>query len=113
MGEAGRRGRKVRRRMLLRWSGAVLALLVLAASLTSVVRRGEAGRRLTAEAAGLEAEARIIRDRIGFARTRIDSLSTPARIERIAAAIGLQRAEEAQILQVDAASSRDEEGGDR
>ena len=102
----------MRRRTLLRWSGASLAVLALAASLVSVVRRGEEGRRLTAELEGIEAEMRIVEDRIDIVRARVDSLTTPARIERAAGAIGLRRAEEEQLLQVDAAWG-DEEGGER
>lgn len=102
--------RRVRRRTLLRWLAAGLAVLALAASLMTVVRRGEEGRRRMAELRGLEAEARIVTDRIEAARARVDSLAAPARIERAAGALGLQRAREAQLLQVDAASSPDEEG---
>ncbi|WP_419936599.1 hypothetical protein [Candidatus Palauibacter sp.] len=113
MGDERGGARTVRRRILLRWSGTSLAVLALAASLVTVVGRGEEGRRLTAELRGLEAEARIVADRIDVARTRVDSLTTPARIERAAGALGLQPAVEEQLLQVDATSSRDEEGGDR
>ena len=113
MGRSARRVRRVRRRTLLRWSAPSLALLVLAASLAMVVRRGEEGRRLTAELGGIEAEMRIVEDRIDVARTRVDSLAAPARIEEAADALGLRRAEEAQLLQVDAANRGDEDGGER
>lgn len=103
----------MRRRTLLRWLGASLAVLALAASLMTVVRRGEEGRRLASELEGIEAELRIVEDRIDVARARVDSLTTPARIERAAGALGLQRAEEEQLLQVDAANCGDEEGGER
>lgn len=101
--------RRIRRRTLLRWMTAGLAVIALAASLASVVRRGEEGRRLTAELRGLEAEDRIVTDRIDAARTRVDSLAAPARIEREAEALGLQRAGEEQLLQVDAGTSPAEE----
>ncbi|MCY3699776.1 MAG: hypothetical protein OXH46_09090 [Gemmatimonadetes bacterium] len=101
--------RRVRRRTLVRWMTAAAAVLALAASLVSVVRRGEEGRRLMAELRGLEAEDRIVTDRIDAARTRVDSLAAPARIERAAEALGLQRAGEEQLLQVDAGYSPDEE----
>ncbi|MXX78114.1 MAG: hypothetical protein F4Z33_03840 [Gemmatimonadales bacterium] len=87
---------------------AAAAVLALAASLVSVVRRGEEGRRLMAELRGLEAEDRVVTDRIDAARTRVDSLAAPARIERAAEALGLQRAGEEQLLQVDAGDSPDE-----
>lgn len=101
--------RRIRRRTLLRWMTAALAVLALAASLVSVVRRGEEGRRLMAELRGLEAEARIVTDRIDAARARVDSLAAPARIEPAAEALGLQRAAEEQLLQVDAGYSPAEE----
>lgn len=103
---------RIRRRTLLRWMTAGVAVLALAASLMSVVRRGEEGRQLMAELRGLEAEARIVTDRIDAARTRVDSLAAPARIERAAGELGLQRAGEDQLLQVDAGLSPDEEGTD-
>ncbi|MDE2661529.1 MAG: hypothetical protein OXI39_00790 [Gemmatimonadota bacterium] len=101
--------RRVRRRTLVRWMTAAAAVLALAASLVSVVRRGEDGRRLMAELRGLEAEDRVVTDRIDAARTRVDSLAAPARIERAAEALGLQQASEEQLLQVDAGYSPDEE----
>ncbi len=102
--------RRIRRRTLLRWMMAGVAVIALAASLVSVVRRGEEGRRLMAELRGLEAEDRVVTDRIDAARTRVDSLAAPARIERVAEVLGLQRAGEEQLLQVDAGYSPDEEG---
>ena len=113
MSDDARGARKVRRRLLRRWAATGLAVLALAASLVTVVRRGEKGRRLTAELGDLEAELRIVEDRIDLARARVDSLTTSARIEGAAGALGLQRAEEEQVLQVDAANSGDEEGGER
>ncbi len=101
--------RRVRRRTLLRWMTAAVAVLALAASLVSVVRRGEEGRRLMTELRGLEAEDRVITDRIDAARARVDSLAAPARIEGAAEALGLLRAGEEQLLQVDAGTSPDEE----
>lgn len=101
--------RRVRRRTLVRWMTAAAAVLALAASLVSVVRRGEEGRRLMAELRGLDAEDRVVTDRIDAARTIVDSLAGPARIERAAEALGLQRAGEEQLLQVDAGYSPDEE----
>ncbi|MXX67419.1 MAG: hypothetical protein F4Y74_00385 [Gemmatimonadales bacterium] len=101
--------RRIRRRTLIRWLTAAMAVIALAVSLMSVVRRGEDGRRLTAELRGLEAEDRIVTDRIDAARTRVDSLAAPARIEREAEALGLQRAAEEQLLQVDAGTSPAEE----
>ena len=99
--------RRVRRRTLVRWMTAAAAVLALAASLVSVVRRGEEGRRLMADLRGLEAEYRVVTDRIAAARTRVDSLAAPARIEVAAEALGLQRAGEEQLLQVDAGHSAD------
>jgi len=101
--------RRIRRRTLLRWLAAGAAIIALAASLASVVRRGEEGRRLMAELRGLEAEERVVTDRIDAARARVDSLAAPARIEPAAEALGLQRAGEEQLLQVDAGPSPDEE----
>ncbi|WP_419161175.1 hypothetical protein [Candidatus Palauibacter sp.] len=112
MGDEDAGARRVRHRTLLRWMTAGVAVLALAASLASVVQRGEDGRRLTAELGELEAEARIAGDRIDVERARVDSLTTPARIEREAEMLGLHRAVEEQLLQVDAASSRDGEGTD-
>ena len=96
------------------------AVLALVASLVSVVRRGEEERRLMTELRGLEAEDRVVTDRIDAARSRVDSLVAPARIERAAEALGLLRAGDEQLLQVDAGYSPDEEevdvsgrGGDR
>lgn len=89
-----------------------VAVIALAASLVSVVRRGEEGRRLMAELRRLEAEDRIVTDRIDAARTRVDSLAAPARIERAAEALGLQRAGEEQLLRVDAGDPPDEGGMD-
>ena len=40
--------RRIRRRTLIRWMTAATAVIALAVSLMSVVRRGEDGRRLTA-----------------------------------------------------------------
>ncbi|WP_419939987.1 hypothetical protein [Candidatus Palauibacter sp.] len=105
--------RRIRRRTLLRWMMAGVAVIALAASLVSVVRRGEEGRRLMAELRGLEAEDRVVTDRIDAARTRVDSLAAPARIERAAEALGLQRAGEEQLLQVDAGYSPGEEGDEK
>ena len=102
--------RRIRRRTLLRWMMAGVAVIALAASLVSVVRRGEEGRRLMAELRGLEVQDRVVTDRIDAARTRVDSLVAPARIERVAEALGLQRAGEEQLLQVDAGYWSDEEG---
>ena len=113
MSDDARGARKVRRRILRRWSATSLAVLALAASLVTVVRRGEEGRRLTAELAALEAELRIVGDRIDLARAKVDSLTTAARIEGVAGALGLQRAEEEQLLQVDAADSGHEGGGEK
>lgn len=96
----------------MRWLMAGVALFALAASLTTVVRRGEEGRRLMAERRGLEAEARIVTDRMDAARARVDSLTAPARIERAAEALGLQRAGEEQLLQVNAGVSPEEKGAD-
>ncbi len=104
--------RRIRRRTLIRWMTAGMAVAALAASLASVVRRGEEGRRLMTELRGLEAEDRIVTDRIDAARTRVDSLAAPARIERAAEALGLQRAGEEQLLQVDAGYATAEEGVD-
>lgn len=113
MSDDARGARKVRRRILRRWSATSLAVLALVASLVAVVQRGEEGRRLTATLGSLEAELRIVEDRIERARARVDSLTTSARIEGAAGALGLQQAEEEQLLQVDAANSGDEEGGER
>ena len=104
--------RRIRRRTLIRWMTAGMAVIGLAASLASVVRRGEEGRRLMAELRGLEAEDRIVTDRIDAAWTRVGSLAAPARIEGAAEALGLRRAGEEQLLQVDAGYSPDEEGVD-
>ena len=104
--------RRIRRRTLIRWMTAGMAVAALAASLVSVVRRGEEGRRLMTELRGLEAEDRIVTDRIDAVRTRVDSLAAPARIERAAEALGLQRAGEEQLLQVDAGSAPTDEGVD-
>ncbi len=101
--------RRVRRRTLLRWLVVGVAIIALAASLARVVRRGEEGRRLMAERRGIEAEDRVVTDRIDAARARVDSLAAPARIERAAEALGLQRAGEEQLLQVDAGYSPAEE----
>ena len=113
MNHGGGSVRRIRRRTLLRWMMAGVAVIALAASLVSVVRRGEEGRRLMAELRGLEAEDRVVTDRIDAARTRVDSLAAPARIERAAEALGLQRAAEEQLLQVDAGYSPDEEGDEK
>ena len=112
MNRLGDNVHRVRRRTLMRWLMAGVGVLALAASLTTVVRRGEEGRRLMAERRGLEAEARILTDRIDAARARVDSLASPARIERTAGALGLERAGEDQLLQVDAGVSPDDEGTD-
>lgn len=104
--------RRVRRRTLVRWMTAGVAVLALAASLVSVVRRGEEGRRLMAEVRALEARGRIVTDRLDAARASVDSLAAPARIEREAEALGLRRAGEEQLLQVDAGYSPTEEGVD-
>lgn len=103
------RVRRIRRRTLLRWMAAGVAVSALAASLASVVRRGEEGRRLMAELRELEAEGRVVTDRIDAARTRVDSLAAPARIERAAEALGLRRAAEEQLLQVDVGYSPGED----
>ncbi len=110
MSSQGENVRRVRRRTLLRWPTAGMAVLALAASLMTVIRRGEHGRRLMAELRAVEAEAGIVMDRMDAARARVDSLAAPSRIERAAGALGLQRAGEEQLLRIGAGYPPDGEG---
>ena len=84
----------------------ILSLLALAVSLASVVRRGEEGRRLTADLERLDAETAVVADRILAERARIETLTSLERIERAAAPLGLRQAMDAELVQV-----RADEGG--
>ncbi len=79
-----------------------LSLVVLAASLGWVVRRGEDGRRLSSELETLEAEAEIVSDRIVTEQARVESLTTFARIQEVAGPLGLRQAVDGELVQVGA-----------
>ena len=105
--------RRVRMRTLRRWTLPVLTTMGLAASLATVVRRGEEGRRLSDELGELEARSLIVGDRILGERVRVDSLTTPSRIAEAAASIGLRRAGEGELIQLRESSGGDETGAVR
>lgn len=100
MSGAARRRVRMRGRAVRRWAVPALAVLALAATLASVVARGEEGRRLTRAAAALEEETRIVQDRILVEGARVDSLTTLSRMEDAAAEIGLRQAVDAELVQV-------------
>ncbi len=102
MSETARPARRVRRRTLRRWVTPGLAIATLLASMVMVVRRGEVGRRLSAELEALEAQGSVASDRIVAERARVDSLTTLTRIEDVAGSIGLRRAVDAELVQVEA-----------
>jgi len=77
-----------------------LSIVVLAASLIAVVRRGEEGHRLTGELEAREAEAEVVADRIVAEQTRVESLTTLARIKKVAAPLGLRQAVDAELVQM-------------
>lgn len=102
--------RRIRRRTLLRWIPPGLAVATLVAAMVTVVGRSERGRALSVQLDALDAEAGVVADRIAKERVRVDSLTSLPRIEEAAASVGLRRAEEEELVQVEARVEPDPEG---
>lgn len=76
----------------------LLGVTALVASLTTVVRRSEEGRRLSVEVERLETEERIVGDRLALERARVDSLGSLPRLEEAARSLGLRQAQEGEFF---------------
>jgi len=88
-------------------------MVVLAAALVTVVRRGEEGIRLSNEIERLEDDARIAADRVVAQRARVDSLTSLPRIEDVAGSFGLRQAVDSEMIHVrDADADGPQDRGD-
>ena len=93
--------RRIRKRTLIRWLAPGLSVVAFTASLVVVVRLDEEGRGLSSELQMLGENAQIFSDHIVAERARVDSLTDLARMEVVAATLGLRRAVDAELVRVD------------
>lgn len=97
-GGGRRRRRRIRWRAVRRWAGLGGAVLLLAVSMASVVRRGAEARHLSRQVEALRVAERVTLERLVEVGRRADSLASRARIARAAADLGLRPATEEEIV---------------
>lgn len=89
----GRRVGSIRRRALL-----LLAVLTIPAGLLVSVRRTADGTRLTEQLEELRRETTLLEEALVDEVVRVDSLTSRARIGRVAEELGLRQAEEHEVV---------------
>ncbi|MFQ5691060.1 MAG: hypothetical protein ACE5HQ_12405 [Gemmatimonadota bacterium] len=92
-----RRGPRIRRRTIRRWTLPAVAWAALLFSMAAAVRRGAEARQLSREVESLYQREQMAREAVGTRLHRVDSLSSRARIRTAAAAIGLRPAADDEI----------------